>query len=163
MAASITITNTVCDDLFFFFFVFEFPHSPLLTLPTAPCSPLATILRAPHPTSHCHSPTSPDLPLSQLHKFTPFYHSCQRFFTFIDCDAGATRRQAQQHTQEDRAARLLRTEKTLPRDHPNTSHCTPHLDLSPATKQIAAFDFYYNFYRDANILCHSFVDASTSL
>ena len=40
------------------------PHSPLLTLPTAPCALLTTTLRAPHLTLHCHSPTSPHLPLS---------------------------------------------------------------------------------------------------
>ena len=59
------------------------------------------------------------------------------------------------HRKEDRTTRPPRTEKTLPRDHPNTSHYTPHLDLSPTAKQITVFNFYYNFYRNTNILCHS--------
>jgi len=90
------LTDVACIfpkcPIFISFFFFQlarrnFPHSPLLTLPTAPCSLLATTLRAPCLTSHCHSPTSPYLPLSpgtwlRTARRTPGKHA-PPFFSFL--------------------------------------------------------------------------------
>ena len=62
---------------------------------SAPSSPLATIPRAPHLTSHCHSPTSPDLsPFSRYlasdHPADPRYTTShfRKHFFLLRCAVG---------------------------------------------------------------------------
>ena len=107
------------------------PHSLLLTLPTAPCSLLATTLRAPHLTSHCHSPTYPNLPPSpgawlRTARRAPGEHA-PPFFSFLFCLLCCGQTVLSSLRSRPRPKTLKNTQ-TLPPSHPSSypRSGTPH-------------------------------------